>query len=128
MAVFVAVVVAVPPQPLAQLFLLLRGNLGIFISAQLGADGVGPGIVLDAQLDYDEMGGHPVWLPPIVEVVRGEPSELLSILLELGLHLRDGCHGCLMSIYTFVGSFFSQLLRQRNQLVGYQFCLQNKVC
>ena len=90
-AVLAVVVVAVEPEPFAQIFLLLSGNLGVFLGEQIGANTVGPGLVLGVQLGYDDpsgvVGGSIVKLPLIDKGVELEPSELLRVPLELGLLL-----------------------------------------
>ena len=65
------------------------GNLGVFFGAQLGAKGFGPDILLKAQLGYDDLldvDGDRLVLVSIGNThVVGEPSDLLSVLLYLGL-------------------------------------------
>ena len=67
----------------------LGGDVGIFLNAQIGANGAGLGIVLYAQPGLDDLldlvGDRHGWLMHICDAARGEPSELLPILLDLGL-------------------------------------------
>ena len=74
-----------------QFFLSLGGNLSVFLGEHIGADAIGPGILLRLQLGYDDSSGAArgshVWVPTFVEGVGHEPSELLSVPLELGLLL-----------------------------------------
>ena len=82
---------AVEPEPVSQAILLLGGPIGVCLVEQPGADGTGPGIVLDVHLGLDDMsgivGGNLVWLRSVSGGVEHEPSVLLPVQLELGLLL-----------------------------------------
>ena len=93
-SVLAVVRVAHGKEPSWQLLLKLGGNPSVLLGEHTGADAVGPGILLGLQLVYDDLSGpdgdSPVWVLDVIVAHGGrhEPSELLSVTLELGLLLN----------------------------------------